>query len=318
MDTLIQPGAEPLRLWDRIVCTLQEWVPGAKAPSKPVALAPPPQSPPAPPRAVRSAPGTESTKPYVAAATFAELEERRKAHAIKKGGPLQTFIDLQLKAARLELKGSSHIEFGRHLDEAKKIQDLHPEWLPSWNKSIVKDHQFFAGCLERVTVEPQAFLDYGREVLRLAPKVRHLDLPRGSVIPAGFFSSPVLNKLISLRADDCDITDSLLEGIGSQQQFVWLSLANNEISQSGLAKLASIKGLRFANLRCNPSDPLDSSAADQGYVTETWQPQELLDLERRLTDSNDGRLPWFHSDWWPSPDRAPSRFLTPFLETTPK
>ena len=223
---------------------------------------------------------------FIPANTFAELEAHRKAHAIKEGGPLQTFIDLQLKAARLELKGLSHIEFGRHLDEAKKIQDLHPEWLPSWNKSIVKDHQFFAGCLERVTVEPQAFLDYGREVFRWAnrrgrgsrpptPKVRHLDLPRGSVIPAGFFSSPVLNELISLRADDCDITDSLLEGIGSQQ-FVWLSLANNEITQAGLATLAKIKGLRFANLRCNPSDPLDSSAADQGFVTETWQPQELL------------------------------------------
>jgi hypothetical protein len=245
-----------------------------------------------------------------------EMRSRLAADLFPGDAEFKKFAQLQIDAARGEVEGLAGSKIDALEREADHLQRRHPQWIPNsplWRR-IVKKYQFFGARIERVVVGPEDFLTHGDEIFWFSPCVRHLDLPRRSKIPPGFFAAASLHRLHSLSADDCRVDDAGVASL-SGSQLRWVSFVNSSISEQGLVHLANLERLpelQYANLAGNRHDPLEPAITDGSDAIDVRQSQHLRELEARVARKA-GRsgptIPWFHRTGWPRLDNPPNRFL---------
>jgi len=220
------------------------------------------------------------------------------------GDPRGEFIRLQISESQAEAQSARTIYGFR----ANLLLRAHGA---SWSAAIaplVTDFQFHRGFIAAVKMPARRFLDTAATLFPLAP-IRHLDLSDVRECADELFASPYLLHIRSLSMDQCQLDDGDMWRLATSPQvheLRWLSVALNRIGLPGaewLATSANLPKLRYANFRGNDVDPGEQFSHDQGYIVDSWLPDEGRELEARH-----GVLPWLHCEARTLMDVPPDRF----------
>lgn len=180
-----------------------------------------------------------------------------------------------------------------------RSQELLGLYSAQWAGPIAELTSFYSfrrGFIELIRITARGFLDHAAQLFAAAP-IRHMDLTGVRDVTEELFASPYLGRLRSLSMDGCGLRDIHLHMLASAPQVTrlrWLSVADNRLSLAAAEALAaspSMKELRFAEFRGNPSDPAEQLGIDSGVVVSVWFPPDGVELERRF-----GPLPWLHRE----------------------
>jgi hypothetical protein len=181
-------------------------------------------------------------------------------------------IRIQLRLASMD---ADHPEWLRLAAQALHLFLRYQRaWVPEVYQRFGRP-QFHRGFLELITIPAKELAESSSWIFSEAP-IRHLDIidmpGKGYVqdlFNRVFSKAPAMSRLLSLRLDGQGITDADIAFLTTLpwKNLGWLSLANNEIQEAGVAALANrLKALRFVDLHGNPFDPIDELTFDQDVV----------------------------------------------------
>ena len=161
---------------------------------------------------------------------------------------------------------------------------------------LVDDYGYQRGFIFWVATTASRFLADAELLFALAPIV-HADISGVRDVDERFFASRYLQRLRSLRMDDCGLYDIHLQILADSPNFAglrWLSVSNNHLGMKGAEALAASKrlpSLGFVEFGGNPTDPTEQVGMESGVILASYFPPEGRDLEARY-----GTLPWLHRD----------------------
>lgn len=173
---------------------------------------------------------------------------------------------------------------------------------------LVADYQFQRGFVAAVKMPARAFLERAPTLFSRAP-IRHLDLSDVRECAEELFASPHLLHIRSLSMNQCQLDDGDVMRFANSpyvRELRWLSLALNRIGLQGaewLAMSPNLPKLLYVNFRGNEVDPGQQFTHDQGYVVDSWLPEEGRELEARF-----GPLRWLHCEARTLNEVPPDRF----------
>jgi hypothetical protein len=215
------------------------------------------------------------------------------------------FIRIQLRLASMD---ADHPEWLRLAAQALQLFLRYERaWVPEVYQKFSRP-QFHRGFLELITIPARELAENSSLILSEAP-IRHLDIvdmPGDGYVQDlfdGLFSKlPAMRRLLSLRLDGQGINDADVARLTKLpwKNLGWLSLANNEIHEEGVAMLADrLRTLRYVDLHGNPFDPIDELTFDQDVV-----------VNRRRTPFGEehAEIPWLRRGVVSGQVVYPSRF----------
>ncbi|MGH9666589.1 MAG: hypothetical protein ACRD9L_19365 [Bryobacteraceae bacterium] len=214
------------------------------------------------------------------------------------------FIRLQIAEAQAESPSARTIHGFR---ANMLLRSRGAEWAARVTP-LVLDYRFQRGFVAAVKMPARGFLEHATTLFALAP-IRHLDLSEVRECAGELFASPHLLKIRSLGMDQCQLDDGDMMQFANSpnvRELRWLSVALNRIGFAGAEWLAispNLPKLLYVNFRGNTVDPGQQFSHDQGYVVDSWLPQEGRELEARH-----GVLPWLHCEARTLAEVPPDRF----------
>jgi uncharacterized protein (TIGR02996 family) len=158
--------------------------------------------------------------------------------------------------------------------------------------------QFFRGFVERVAMGAGAFVSRAEALFRAAP-IRRLSLRERGRVPAAFFESEHLARLVSIACGPQHIDDDGLQRLARSpyaRNLKWLDLGASPVSYAGLEALAAsqeLTSLQYVNVR---GTPIKDAVGARGY--DTWGGNYRSDPspEAQRLERSYGYKPWLHED----------------------
>lgn len=237
--------------------------------------------------------------------SYADWCERQSDESTKARAE---FIRLQIEIA---LMSNQSLDRGMAYQQMYRVMKLydahHVEWT-SGIRALVYGVEFNRGFVELVRLSTRDFLDSATQLFDVAP-IRHLDLTNVSANADELFSSPYLERIRSLRMDNCGLNDNHLQILASSPhvgELRWLSVRENGIGMNGIDALAQsqhLKKLTYSNFTGNHVDPCEELGIDGDVVVATWLPEA-----GQILESRHGNIPWLHRDGETISEYHPSRF----------
>lgn len=214
------------------------------------------------------------------------------------------FIRLQIAESEAESQSARTLYGFR----ANLLRESHGAAWAAGVAPLVRDYEFQRGFVAAVKMPARAFLEHATTLFSRAP-IRHLSLSHVREYAEELFASPHLLHIRSLAMDQCQLNnDDMMRFANSPyvRELRWLSLALNPVGLAGIEWLAmspNLPKLRYANFRGNDVDPGQQFTHDQGYIVDSWLPEEGQQLEARH-----GALPWLHCEARTLAEVPPDRF----------
>ncbi|WP_437816039.1 TIGR02996 domain-containing protein [Sorangium sp. So ce1078] len=239
-------------------------------------------------KAVLDAPDDDA--PRLAYAQWSDAQG--DAVSVARGELIRAQIDLMHTSPEV-------IKAGRAFGVQHRIEALIDRHGATWAGAIagwVDAVHFVRGFVGWIKLSAQRFLDHGDSIMALAP-VQHLDLTGVRDVDEALFDSPLLAHIRSLSMDACGLHDLHVQMLAASPHVThlrWLSVADNHLTLAAAEALAAspfLRDLRYAELRGNPTDPVERLGYDSGIVVASWMPPEGKDIEARF-----GHQPWLHRD----------------------
>lgn len=213
----------------------------------------------------------------------------------------------RMRYARLARARRAHDWAERWLaleDEYERRRGLARQMLGDW----VVDVDLHDGHVAEVEIDARAFVEHGQELLRRAPRVRHVHLTGYRSMGPSFFGCSLLRGMQSLGLAEQALSDEDVEALVASPHvdgLRWLDLSGNHLSHRAFEALASCEALarlEYLGLEDNESEsPVDRAGTDamDGSVVSTTRTEAGRALERLA-----GRtLRWLHT---------PARFPTSY------
>lgn len=218
------------------------------------------------------------------------------------------FIRLQIEIAQMSSTAVNRGEAYHQMYREMKLYDAYKvDWV-STIRALVDGFEFNRGFVELVKLTARDFLDHAKQLFDIAP-IYHLELTNVATDADELFASSHLERMRSLRMDNCGLNDSHLQLLAASPHVAklrWLSIRENEIGMTGieaLVKSPHLKQLAYTNFTGNPVDPCEELGIDGDVVVATWLPEE-----GKILESRHGYIPWLHRNGETISDYHPSRF----------
>ena len=250
--------------------------------------------------AVLRAPDDDGPRARYAAWCARQQDEPTRARA--------AFIEAQLVLARESETLDHRRRSELRLRSDHLVRGYGREWA-GLTARLVREFRFDRGFVEVVTMDASDFLLRAEMLFNDAP-IRHLDLTGVASVAEALFQSPLLQSIRSLDLARNGLTDEhvmLLAASPYLRALRWLSLADNRISFDGaeaLARSPLSEQLVYVVFHGNPFEPNERYSYDDGFVVDSWIPDDGVALETSL-----GReLPWLRHRARTIEDAIPDRF----------
>ena len=218
------------------------------------------------------------------------------------------FIDAQLRLARDETSMPHGQRVALH-NQSDLLLNRHGREWAGLTARLVDTYRFHRGFVEVVTMDASEFLQRAELLFNDAP-IRHLDLTGVASVAEALFQSPLLRSIRSLDLARNGLTDDHVKMLAASpllRALRWLSLADNRISIDGadaLARSPLSEQLVYVVFHGNPFEPNERYSYDNGFVVDSWIPDDGVALEQRV-----GReLPWLRHRARTIEDAIPDRF----------
>jgi hypothetical protein len=180
-----------------------------------------------------------------------------------------TLIRLQLKMA--QDRRNNEDSYPAAMQAGNLIRAHGTRWAEPVSQ-VVSGWQFLKGFVDLVKVDAEWFLEAGHEIYARAP-VLHLDLTDAHLVKDELFSSPLLERVVSLHLMRNDLGDAEARLIADSPHLgnlEWLDLSHNRIGEEGLDALAAspnLPRLGYVDFRWNVADDPTPQHADEYDAT---------------------------------------------------
>jgi len=203
------------------------------------------------------------------------------------------------RVADLRRRGSArHLkEWERIAEQVSRLNSAAAERLQRFGVSRVELHD---GWVTEVVVRAATLEASGAELLRCAPRIKHVRITDYREVGQRLFSSLQLRSMHSLGLRGGELTDADVTALTATTlltELRWLDLGDNEITDAGVEALAradNLDQLVFVALDGNPCRvPVDDFDVDaiNGAILSTHTTARGEELERLSSRS----LPWLHA-----------------------